>query len=318
MTKHLKWIFFGASFALLAMLVFIVTQNSSPVSSNAVGSQEKTQSGLNASANESDDTKEQVGPPTSDDRTLHIMPSLFGDPVSDMRTYSIPLVYSYRGRVPPRTTMVLQGVLVGSFGTQGFLVADPTGQMQVLCEMSSDELEDAAYYYKRGDVVQIMGKYYDGSLLPVMRGCTMSDKKGDVVELPNEGLPKYIADALGTPDLAPGDESRGKRELVLGSAGQEQFIPALSDEDCTGSGGCNWKILDADTQKEILPDGLGQGELFKTQKITNGYYDIVVVGGTAVVEDLDVYEFSNGMYKNTACYERNINPEGPAVSRPCT
>jgi len=128
---------------------------------------------------------------------------------------------------------------------------------------------------------------------------------------PNEGLPTYIADALGTPDLAPGDQSIGRRELILGSSGQRQFIPAINLTTDCGASSCFWRILDADTNQEILP--ASDGALYKTQKITNGYYDIVVASGTAVDEYLNVYKYSNGKYMNTACYERSINPDGPAV-----
>ena len=129
------------------------------------------------------------------------------------------------------------------------------------------------------------------------------------------GLPRYIAEALETPDLSPGDESRARRDLVLGADGQKQFIPELRSDDCGGSGGCNWKILDDDTQQELLPDS--QGMLFKTQRITNGYYDIVVVFGTAVDEYLYAYKYHVGQYKPTTCYERKIDPDGPAVLIPC-
>jgi hypothetical protein len=233
-----------------------------------------------------------------------------------MRTYSIPLVYSYRGRIPPRTSMVLQGIVVSSFGTEGFLLADASGQKEVLCEMSIDELEDAAHYYKRGESVQIMGKYSDRTLMPVMAGCTMSSSTNNVVALPNEGLPKYIADALTTPNLAPGDESPAKREIVLGSAGQKQIIPAIKlDQDC-GASSCSWSLLDADTQQMILPSS-ESGGLYKTEKITNGYSDIVIDGGTASYRNLYVYEYSNGKYNNSACYERSANPNGPWTLTPC-
>jgi hypothetical protein len=132
---------------------------------------------------------------------------------------------------------------------------------------------------------------------------------------PSEGLPTYIANALRTPNLAPGNESPAKRELVLGSEGQKQFIPAIKlDEDC-GASSCTWDILDSDTQQIIFPSG--SGGLYKTQKITNGYYDVIVVDGTAIVENIFVYEYLNGKYENTSCYERNINPAGPAGLTSC-
>jgi TonB family protein len=227
----------GFFVALLAVFVFVLLLSRlalqpSQGTSDAVHQSGGAQNGQDASGN----GKEQPGSSTTNDRTLHIMPGLFGDPVSDMRTYSIPLVYSYRGHVPPRTTLVLQGFVVGSFGTQGFLVADASGQREVLCEMSSDELEDAAYYYKRGDVVQIMGKYFDRSLLPVMRGCTMSSKSDNVVELPDERLHRRVADDPSKPHLGPTNNSNtdGGLEHVGGTDSAPKLIyqvnPQFSEE----------------------------------------------------------------------------------------
>jgi TonB family protein len=226
----------GAIVAFISVLIFVLllfrlAMQTSQGTSGAMNPKEQ-----DASVNGSHGENEHASSSDTDDRTIHILPGLFGDPVSDMRTYSIPLVYSYRGRIPPRTAMVLQGIVVGSFGTQGFLVADASGQKEILCEMSSDELEDTAYYYKRGELVQIMGKYYDRSFLPVMRECTMSSKSDNVVELPDERLPKSIADDPTKPDLGPTNNSNtdGGLEHVDGTDSAPKLIysiaPAFTEE----------------------------------------------------------------------------------------
>ena len=107
-----------------------------------------------------------------------------------------------------------------------------------------------------------------------VRPTPSTSQESDTFRWPTDGLPADIANALSTPDLAPSAPADGAKELILGVEGQKQFIPAVNDDDCMGSGGCVWKIEDAAAQRELLTDS--QGMLHKTQKPTNGYYDLLV------------------------------------------
>jgi TonB family protein len=136
-------------------------------------------------------------------------------------------------------------------------------------------------------------------------------QESDIFRWPTDGLPADIVNALSTTDLAPTAPADGTKELILGVAGQKQFIPAVNDDDCMGSGGCVWKIKDAATQRELLADS--QGALHKTQKLTNGYYDLLV-------EDkwgLYLYEYQGEKYKNTLCYGRSNGLGSPARLTSC-
>jgi osmotically-inducible protein OsmY len=133
----------------------------------------------------------------------------------------------------------------------------------------------------------------------------------DIFRWPTEGLPAYIADALSTPDLAPISPADGAQELTLGVAGQEQVIPAVNDNDCKGSGGCVWEIKDAANKRELLGDS--QGVLHKTQKITNGYYDLLVEDKWELI----LYEYHGGKYKSTVCYGRSNNLGSSAILTQC-
>jgi hypothetical protein len=136
-------------------------------------------------------------------------------------------------------------------------------------------------------------------------------QESDIFRWPTDGLPADIANALSTSDLAPTAPSDGAKELILEVEGQKQFIPAVNDDDCIGSGGCVWKIKDAATQRELLTDS--QGALHKTQKLTNGYYDLLV-------EDkwgLYLYEFQGETYKNILCYGRSNGLGSPARLTSC-
>jgi len=146
-----------------------------------------------------------------------------------------------------------------------------------------------------------------GAIQPALSASQGSDE----FRWPTEGLPEYIADALSAPDLAPNSPSEGIRELVLGVAGQRQFVPPVKDEDCMGSGGCVWTLVDAATKHNLLADE--QGALHKTEKITNGYYDLLV-------EDkwgLYLYEYRDGQYVIARCYERSNGLGSSARLTPC-
>src|ERR1700731_3311897 len=101
------------------------------------------------------------------------------------------------------------------------------------------------------------------------------------------------------------------RQLVLGIAGQRQFIPPVKDEDCMGSGGCVWTIVDAATKHGLMEDE--QGTLHKTEKITNGYYDLLIEDKSG----LYFYEYRSGKYVNARCYGRSNGFGSPARPTPC-
>ena len=136
-------------------------------------------------------------------------------------------------------------------------------------------------------------------------------QNSDIFRWPINGLPTYIANALNAPDLSPSAPTDGAIELILGTDGQKQFIPSVRDEDCMGSGGCIWKIEDAITKRDLLEDS--QGELHKTQKLTNGYYDLVVEGKLG----LYLYEYRGGKYIHAECYERSNGLGSPARLTQC-
>ncbi|HEY5056038.1 MAG TPA: hypothetical protein VII58_07745 [Acidobacteriaceae bacterium] len=126
-----------------------------------------------------------------------------------------------------------------------------------------------------------------------------SSRESDVFQWPTEGLPVYIANALSTQALSPSSPSENARELHLGVAGQRQFIPAVTSDDCMGSGGCVWTLVDGDTGHPLIESE--QGVLHKTAKITNGYYDLLIEDKW----ELYIYEHRDQRYINTKCYERS-------------
>lgn len=143
-------------------------------------------------------------------------------------------------------------------------------------------------------------------------GSANSSTGSAIFAWPAEGLPVYVAEALGTPDLAPTSPEDGTRKLSLGASGQQGFIPAVKDEDCMGSGGCSWEVEDVATGKKILEDS--QGVLHKTGRLTNGYYDLLVEGKW----ELYVYEFHDGRYVNTICFGRSNGLGSSAIATPCS
>jgi len=113
----------------------------------------------------------------------------------------------------------------------------------------------------------------------------------------NEGLPAYIVNALDSPDISPAPGTR--IELILGVNGEKQFIstPYSGEDDC-GSEGCNWVIKDAKTGHKLIEE---IGVVHKTQKIVNGYYDLLEEGKWNLYLD----EYNNGKYIKTVCYDRD-------------
>ena len=139
----------------------------------------------------------------------------------------------------------------------------------------------------------------------------LTSQGSDDFRWPTDGLPSYIANALNTPDLSPTSPADRERELILGVDGQRQLIPAVSEDDCTGSGGCIWNIVDATTRRGLIEDQ--QGALHKTSKITNGYYDLLVEG----TQGLWIYHYREGKYVIARCYERSNGLESPARPSTC-
>ncbi|MGA3263233.1 MAG: hypothetical protein ABSC47_04220 [Terracidiphilus sp.] len=139
----------------------------------------------------------------------------------------------------------------------------------------------------------------------------LTSQESDNFRWPTNGLPAYIANALNTPSLSPTDPKDGARELILGIDGQKQIIPSVKDEDCMGSGGCVWDLLDATTKRGLIEGE--QGALHKTDKIANGYYDLLIEGKLG----LYLYEYRGGKYINSICYERSNGLGSPARQTPC-
>jgi hypothetical protein len=139
----------------------------------------------------------------------------------------------------------------------------------------------------------------------------VASQGSDGFRWPTDGLPSYIANALNTPDLSPTSPADRERELILGVDGQRQLIPAVSEDDCTGSGGCVWNIVDATTRRGLIEDE--QGALHKTSNITNGYYDLLVEG----TQGLWIYQYRERKYVIARCYERSNGLGSPARPVPC-
>jgi hypothetical protein len=135
-----------------------------------------------------------------------------------------------------------------------------------------------------------------------------ASQQSDEFSWPTDGLPKYIADALKTPYLEP-PPGTGK-ELVLGASGQTQSISTDAETASTGSGGAFWYIKDSLTQAELLE---AQEGIHKTEKITNGYYDLLLEGKWG----LYLYEYRQGKYVVANCYERSDGLGSPARPGPC-
>jgi hypothetical protein len=149
------------------------------------------------------------------------------------------------------------------------------------------------------------------------RGAMQSEpptsKGSDIFKWPTEGLPAYIADALNTPDLSPITPKEAAKELTLGINGEKQIIPSVKDEDCMGSGGCVWDLIDAATKRGLIEGE--QGALHRTDRITNGYFNLLIEGKLG----LYLYEYSGGKYIETVCYERSDGQLGsPAKLTLCS
>jgi hypothetical protein len=136
----------------------------------------------------------------------------------------------------------------------------------------------------------------------------LASEQSDEFSWPTEGLPTYIANALKTPYLEP-PPGTGKK-LVLGTSGQTQSIATDAETASTGSGGPFWYIRDSLTQAELLE---AQEGLHKTDKIANGYYDLLLEGKWG----LYLYEYRQGKYVVASCYERSNGLGSPARPAPC-
>jgi hypothetical protein len=119
------------------------------------------------------------------------VPNLFGrGAVEDGRTYSVALITAHTGRIPPDSSLIVQGVFYANFGQMMILEDEQEKGQYMMCAMSPDEFEDANYYYHKGDRVRVMGDYHEESgmdlglgfgLARVLRNCIVSDPREKVV-----------------------------------------------------------------------------------------------------------------------------------------
>lgn len=120
----------------------------------------------------------------ANDHQLKLVPKLFGDGAgSDGRIYSIGLVAAYKGHIPPRTRLFVQGVISGRAGPTALLLSDEQyPRAGLVCLMSPEEYEDVAYLYHQGKPVQAYGEYTDASFdTPALRNCKVAGPTEDVV-----------------------------------------------------------------------------------------------------------------------------------------
>jgi TonB family protein len=138
----------------------------------------------NSSATPSDGSQSTHTNEVIEDRELHLVPNLFGrGAISDGRTYSIALISSYYGKIPPATTLFVQGVIRGRYDANVLVLADEQeSKKELLCSMSPSESEDVDYYYHSGETVQATGSYGVTNLgLPILRDCTVASAAEKVV-----------------------------------------------------------------------------------------------------------------------------------------
>jgi hypothetical protein len=119
-----------------------------------------------------------------EDHELRLVPNLLGrGAASDGRTYSVALISANKEKVPPATTLFVQGTILGQFDTNVIVLADEQETSQkILCAMSADEAEDVAHYYHIGEPVQITGSFGVINLgLPILRDCEVASPTDKVV-----------------------------------------------------------------------------------------------------------------------------------------
>jgi len=122
----------------------------------------------------------------TDDNELRLTPNLFGKgAVSDGRTYSIALISANQAKIPPDTSLFVQGIILGQVGQDTIVLGDARERTKRLfCELSPDEFQEVSSLYHTGDQVQAYGIYQgssDGS--PLFQQCTFADATNNVVSL---------------------------------------------------------------------------------------------------------------------------------------
>ena len=169
--------------------------------------------------------------------------------------------------------------------------------------------EDKAAALRLGDIPHLIclgGGKVMGRI--VVGNCTIKSQPSRAASTrfgwSTDGLRQDIADALGTPDLAP-NSSGIESSVQLNAAGQRQVITV--SKDC-GSSGCSWDVLDEDSRRELIAE---TGSLHETRRITNGYYDVLVEGK----ETLTLYQFKGAKYLPTECYRRSDGQFGSLAAQ---
>jgi TonB family protein len=121
---------------------------------------------------------------TADDRELHLVANLFGGgATSDGRTYSVALIAAYQGKIPPRTALFVQGVIVGKVGPRFISIRDEQDpQKTLLCGMTAEEFDDSSFLFQAGDRVQAYGIYaLTASGIPALQDCRLASPTDHVV-----------------------------------------------------------------------------------------------------------------------------------------
>jgi hypothetical protein len=146
------------------------------------------------------------------DHELHLVPNLFGrGAVSDGRTYSVALISLSRDKIPPSTTLFVQGTILGNVDANVIILADEQEpKVKLMCAMSYAESEDARYYHKVGEAVQIGGNFGMTNLgLPILRDCHVASATDKVVRLLNLPAPvEQAGEPENTSNVPPAQASQ--------------------------------------------------------------------------------------------------------------
>jgi hypothetical protein len=153
-----------------------------------------------------------------EDHELHISPNLFGNPLSDGRTYSVALIAASAnaGHVPPRSQIFAQGKLAGfGYGAAAYIQDEQRHDESLLCSMTEEEFADVKYLYHIGEPVQVFGEYSGVfNHQPIFRNCRVASPTGNVVR------PAQVPE-MSRP--APSDDGS------VNSPAKDTAIPAADD-----------------------------------------------------------------------------------------
>ena len=122
--------------------------------------------------------------PYAEDQELHLVANLSGrGATSDGRTYSVALITSNQGKIPPETALFVQGVIRGQTGPYFIAISDEQDQHKtLLCSMTTKKFTDPSFPFQTGDRVQAYGIYAVApSGIPTLQDCQLASPADLVV-----------------------------------------------------------------------------------------------------------------------------------------